>query len=91
MTQTEDGSAGRVPVGRTSAKWFAEGYQAALRDLRQQFEDGGEGAARSWIENNITLAPGSVIPDQPGYVVGTCGHRLARSEWRAGFRACERC
>lgn len=36
-------------------------------------------------------APGSEIPDQPGYVVGTCGHRLAASEWRAGFRTCERC
>lgn len=35
--------------------------------------------------------PGSEIPDQPGYVVGQCGHRLARSEWRAGFRTCERC
>lgn len=36
-------------------------------------------------------APGSDIPDQPGYVVGRCGHRLAASEWRAGFRTCERC
>ncbi|MGI5223587.1 hypothetical protein [Actinoallomurus sp. CA-142502] len=36
-------------------------------------------------------APGSDIPDQPGYVVGTCGHRVAASEWRAGYRVCERC
>jgi len=36
-------------------------------------------------------APGSAIPGQPGYVVGTCGHRLAASEWRAGCRTCERC
>lgn len=36
-------------------------------------------------------APGSEIPGQPGYVVGTCGHRVAGSEWRAGFRTCERC
>ena len=35
--------------------------------------------------------PGSEIPDQPGYVVGKCGHRIATSEWRAGFRTCERC
>lgn len=35
--------------------------------------------------------PGSEIPGQPGFVVGTCGHRLAGSEWRAGFRTCERC
>ncbi|WP_165969180.1 hypothetical protein, partial [Actinomadura sp. KC06] len=35
-------------------------------------------------------APGSEIPDQPGYVVGTCGHRVAAQEWRAGLRTCER-
>jgi hypothetical protein len=35
--------------------------------------------------------PGSEIPGQPGYVVGTCRHRVAGSEWRAGFRTCERC
>ena len=27
----------------------------------------------------------------PGYVAGWCGHRVAESEWRAGFRVCERC
>jgi len=27
----------------------------------------------------------------PGYVAGRCGHRVAASEWRAGFRVCERC
>lgn len=36
-------------------------------------------------------APGSEIPGVPGYVVGTCEHRVAKSEWRAGFRTCERC
>ena len=35
--------------------------------------------------------PGSAIPGQPGYVVGECGHRVAGSEWRVGFRVCERC
>lgn len=34
---------------------------------------------------------GSIIPDQPGYVVGACRHRIARSEWLAGMRTCERC
>jgi hypothetical protein len=37
-----------------------------------------------------------VNPDLPpeltaGFVVGHCGHRVAGSEWRAGFRNCERC
>jgi uncharacterized protein YbaR (Trm112 family) len=36
-------------------------------------------------------APGSAIPDQAGYVVGECTHRVAASEWRVGFRVCERC
>lgn len=27
----------------------------------------------------------------PGFVAGWCGHRVAESEWRAGFRVCERC
>lgn len=35
--------------------------------------------------------PGSDIPGQPGFVVGECEHRVAKSEWRAGFRTCERC
>lgn len=35
--------------------------------------------------------PGSAIPGQPGFVVATCGHRVAAQEWRAGFRVCERC
>ena len=42
------------------------------------------------------LKPGDPIPPEQtggmaGFVVGECGHRLAGSEWRAGFRNCERC
>jgi hypothetical protein len=42
------------------------------------------------------LKPGDPIPPErtggmTGFVVGECGHRLAASEWRAGFRNCERC
>ena len=42
------------------------------------------------------LKPGDPIPPEqtggmPGFVVGECGHRVAGSEWRAGFRNCERC
>ncbi|WP_242892647.1 hypothetical protein [Actinomadura litoris] len=43
-------------------------------------------------ENTLIYpAVGSDIPGQPGYVVGECGHRVAASEWRSGFRTCERC
>lgn len=54
-------------------------------------------AAPDWLkEEDMEKAPlypqpGSTIPDQPGYVVGRCGHRVAKSEWKAGFRVCERC
>lgn len=42
------------------------------------------------------LQPGDPIPPErtggmTGFVVGECGHRVAGSEWRAGFRNCERC
>jgi hypothetical protein len=42
------------------------------------------------------LRPGEPIPPErsggmTGYVAGKCGHRVAASEWRAGFRNCERC
>lgn len=39
-------------IGPTQAKWFGEGYQAALADLATQFDQGGEKAAREWIKNN---------------------------------------
>jgi hypothetical protein len=42
-------------------------------------------------ENPVYPSPGSPIAGQLGYVVGICGHRVARSEWCAGFRLCERC
>jgi len=31
------------------------------------------------------------LPEGLSGVVGYCGHRVAESEWRAGFRTCERC
>lgn len=42
------------------------------------------------------LKPGDPIPPErtggmTGFVVGECGHRVAGSEWAAGFRNCERC
>jgi hypothetical protein len=41
-----------------------------------------------------TLAPVPFDPGtgpMPGYYAGRCGHRVAISEWNAGFRTCERC
>ena len=43
------------------------------------------------LDAPVYPAPGAVIPDQPGYRVGECGHRVAGSEWAAGYRVCEHC
>jgi hypothetical protein len=34
---------------------------------------------------------GTPFPGWPGHVTGECGHAVAGSEWKAGFRNCERC
>ena len=46
-------------------------------------------------EGPVYPQPGSPIPlelngGMDGFVVGECGHRMYASEWRAGFRKCER-
>ena len=45
--------------------------------------------SKKTTDAEIPFDPGT--GPQPGYVVGHCGHRVAHSEWRAGFRNCERC
>jgi hypothetical protein len=67
-----------------------ESTAAAVADATA--EDEGEDDDAPEREQELAYpAPGAEIPDQPGNVVGTCGHRVAASEWRAGFRTCERC
>jgi hypothetical protein len=41
------------PAGPVQSRWFANGYQQALRDLRDAFERGGEADARDWLVNNL--------------------------------------
>lgn len=65
---------------------------------RQSCEDhlcpAGAAAARR-DPANIGWTPGEPFNDGngivPGYVAGKCGHRVAQSEWEAGFETCERC
>jgi hypothetical protein len=70
------------------------------RSHRRKVAGTGRGLAehrkRDVRRGRVYPAPGSDIPPennggQAGYVVGECGHRVAKSEWRAGFRVCERC
>lgn len=46
--------------------------------------------------HNVTFTPGEPFVSEAfgpreGYVVGTCRHAVAQSEWNAGFKKCERC
>jgi hypothetical protein len=40
---------------------------------------------------NPAIPAGTPHPLRPGMLVAVCGHGIAPSEWRAGFRLCERC
>ncbi|NEA22637.1 DUF6197 family protein [Actinomadura bangladeshensis] len=51
----------------------------------------GAAQAATGAEGPFYPHPGSEVPDRPGYLVAECGHSVAGSEWRAGFRTCERC
>jgi hypothetical protein len=39
----------------------------------------------------VVFDGGEGVGLMPAFVVGWCGHRVARSEWIAGLRTCERC
>jgi hypothetical protein len=45
--------------------------------------------------DSLTVDPAVIGTPFPGcearYVTGECGHPVARSEWAAGYRKCERC
>jgi excisionase family DNA binding protein len=89
MTPAEVAALARVHV-RTVIRWADTGSLTSVRTL------GGHRRYRTaevyaLLNGEAYPAPGSDIPGQPGYVVAVCGHRVAGSEWRAGFRACERC
>lgn len=43
----------KPPTGKTSQRWYAEGYQAALRDIQEKLAQGGESAAKEWVDNNL--------------------------------------
>lgn len=81
---------------KTVTRWAAAGRIDSVRtpgghhrfresDVEAMLEDGFEPA----------FTPGEpfVSSEGPreGFVVGVCRHAVARSEWNAGFRKCERC
>lgn len=42
-------------------------------------------------QGEASPSPGEQIPGRPAYVVGQCGHPVARDDWRAGYRVCRNC
>lgn len=78
-------------------------YALVLRDRAQELRDRAARPLRYKTRDAepanaepVYPEPGSTIPTYEnfgldGFVVGICGHRVAESEWRAGFRTCERC
>lgn len=63
----------------------------------EEFEISEEMALRLFVIMWERYGPSGPIPFNPGngemrgFVTGRCGHRVAESEWRAGFRICEHC
>lgn len=41
-----------TPTGPIKHAWFSHGYQAAMTDVIQKFNEGGEEALREWVRNN---------------------------------------
>lgn len=74
---------------------------AALAGEQDAAEAVAEALAESqWLNDGMTVTVlgaepfpvGEPFPgSEEGYVTGLCAHRVARSEWAAGFRTCEHC
>lgn len=47
---------GATPDGPTQHRWYAEGYQAALRDILQAREESGLDGVNEWLRNNLLPA-----------------------------------
>ncbi len=92
---TPSGRGGRIPAGA----YPVVPIDGADEKGEVFLEVGGELVAVSNTDPLVTYAePGTPFraPDLPpvlvaGFVVGECGHRVAGTEWRAGYRNCERC
>jgi hypothetical protein len=64
-----------------------QGYQEYTADD----EDAEDPFTDEEADVELGVPDGTPFPGRPGYVTGQCGHAVAGSEWRAGFRNCERC
>lgn len=72
----------------TEIAWAEQAYSArgALTQLTEKMSERQPVAVI-----DPAVAVGEPFPGRPGYFTGFCGHAVAGSEWRAGFRTCEHC
>jgi excisionase family DNA binding protein len=84
---------------KTVTRWAAAGRIGSIRTPggHRRFR---ESEVKALLEGGLDFyddsTPGEPFVSEafgprPGYVVGTCGHAVAQSEWNAGFKKCERC
>jgi hypothetical protein len=43
---------GEFPNGPTQHRWWSEGYQAAMRDIRAKLDEEGPSGVDEWLKNN---------------------------------------
>lgn len=72
------------PMNRQRARRLA-----AAGLLHRIHQDTYRSTGTTIVPVGATLAPGETLPWARGYVRSECGHSIAASEWKAGFRVCE--
>lgn len=81
---------------KTVTRWCKAGRIAGIKTPGGHHRFRESDVRRMLNENfDVAFTPGEpfVSSEGPrsGFVVGECRHAVALSEWRAGFRKCERC
>jgi hypothetical protein len=76
---------GLVPV----ATWHPTSGHVTFPDIAHPEDIGG--VQHLYLGPDRPIAFNAGLGDTPGFVAGWCEHRVAWSEWRAGYRTCERC
>jgi hypothetical protein len=85
---TTEGGGSAEGIADLEERGVADAIRASLRDTFDPLW--GLVTVTAFGEETVPVGKG--FPGcEDGYVTGLCGHRVARSEWAAGFRKCERC
>lgn len=83
------GTVRQQPAARELADTLKAKYPGEAEKIEQAYADTAPATPPDTAPAPVPFDPGS--GPELGYFAGLCGHRVATSEWRAGFRVCERC